>query len=116
MNTMNLVRYSVGYVFTISGLMKLVNTEMSHTFIDLGLPFPLYFMYVLALTEVICGLLILAKKHVRTASIPLILIMIAALILTKFPLLHQGILTFAFQARLDLVMLALVAILYKSHR
>jgi putative oxidoreductase len=111
---MNLIRYSVAFVFITSGLMKLISEELGNTFVGLGLPYPIYFMYVVALTEIICGGLILANKHVKTASIPLILIMVAALILTKLPILHSGLISFAFNARLDIVMLALLAILYKS--
>jgi putative oxidoreductase len=117
MSALNLIRYSVAYVFIVSGLMKLLSEELGNTFIGLGLPFPIYFMYVVALTEIVCGGLILANKHVKSASIPLILIMIAAIILTKLPILHAGLIEFAFNARLDIVMLALLAILYKGfHR
>ena len=115
MHSMNFIRYSVAYVFIISGAMKIVSEELATTFINLGLPYPIYFMYLIALTEIICGCLILANKKVKTASIPLILIMIAAIILTKIPLLHAGILTFAFQARLDIVMIFLLAILYRKN-
>lgn len=113
MNSMNFIRYSVAYVFIISGLMKIVSEELATTFINLGLPYPIYFMYLVALTEIVCGGFILANKKVRTATIPLILIMIAAIILTKIPLLHGDLLSFAFHARLDIVMLFLLLILYK---
>lgn len=115
MHSMNFIRYSVAYVFIISGAMKIVSEELATTFINLGLPYPIYFMYVVALTELVCGGLILANKKVKTASIPLILIMIAAIILTKVPLLRAGLLTFAFQARLDIVMIFLLAILYRKN-
>lgn len=117
MNAVNLIRYSVAYVFITSGLMKLLSEELANIFIGLGLPFPIYFMYLVALTEIICGGLILANKYVKKASMPLILIMIAAIILTKIPVLHAGLIEFAFNARLDIVMLTLLLILYKgSHR
>lgn len=114
MKSITYIKYSVAFVFITSGLMKLLNEELGNTFIGLGLPYPIYFMNAVALVEIVCGCLILANKHVKTAAIPLILIMIAAIILTKIPLLHSGLVSFAFSARLDIVMLALLAILYKN--
>ncbi|WP_419392842.1 hypothetical protein [Cytobacillus praedii] len=55
----------------------------------------------------------MANKQVKNATIPLITIMAAALLLTKIPLLHTGFMPFAFNARLDLIMLVLLFILYK---
>ncbi|MBS4220156.1 DoxX family protein [Bacillus sp. FJAT-49711] len=108
-----LIRYAVAYVFIISGLMKLVNEDLGSTFINLGLPFPLYIMYAVAIIEIVCGILILANKMVHHAVIPLIGIMIAALLLTKVPSLNMGFMPFAFNARLDIVMLVLLWVLYK---
>ncbi|MCR2822000.1 DoxX family protein [Lederbergia panacisoli] len=107
------MRYVIAYVFIISGLMKLVNEDLGSVFIQLGLPFPLYLMYAVAAIEVVCGILILANKMVHHAVIPLIGIMIAAILLTKVPSLHSGFMPFAFNARLDIVMLVLLWVLYK---
>lgn len=115
MNALTYIRYSVAFVFITSGLMKFLSEELVNTFIGLGLPYPVYFMHIVALVEIICGLLIAANKHVRNAAIPLILIMVAAIILTKVPLLPSGLVFFAFSARLDIVMLILLAILYKKN-
>jgi uncharacterized membrane protein YphA (DoxX/SURF4 family) len=93
--------------------MKLISTELAHSFIALGLPYPQLMLYVVALLEIICGLLILANKSVKNAVIPLIGIIIAALLLTKLPSLNTGLLQFAFNARLDIVMLGLLFVLYK---
>ncbi|HYK73135.1 MAG TPA: DoxX family membrane protein [Pseudoneobacillus sp.] len=114
-SAMNLLRYVVAYVFIISGIMKFVSTELGNHFIHLGLPYPLTVMYVVAIVELICGALILMNKRVKKAAMPLLVIMIAAFLLTKVPLLHTGFFTFAFNARLDVVMLLLLFILYKSH-
>lgn len=113
LSVIHLIRYSVAYVFITSGVMKLVSDELGNYFISLGLPFPLYLMYFVSLIEIICGILILANKQVKNAAIPLITIMIAALLLTKIPLLHTGFMPFAFNARLDIIMLVLLFILYK---
>lgn len=109
---MNLIRYLVAYVFLTSGIMKLVSSELGNYFIHLGLPFPLKMMYIVAFFEIVCGLLILFNKVVKKATIPLIVIMIAAFLLTKVPILHTGFLQFAFNARLDIIMLILLFILY----
>lgn len=110
----SLIRYAVAFVFITSGVMKLFSTELAQVFIGLGLPFPDILLYVTAFLEIFCGLLILVNRSVKNAVIPLIGIMIAAIFLTKFPLLNSGILQFAFKARLDIVMLVLLYILYSK--
>lgn len=111
-----LIRYTIAYVFITSGLMKLFNAELSSYFLNLGLPFPLHFMYLLAFVEILSGCFIALNKFVREASIPLIFIMIGALLLTKVPSLHTGFLSFAFGARLDIVMLLLLFIVYTERK
>lgn len=112
-STLNVIRYAVAYVFIISGFMKLLNTELANHFLSIGLPYPQLMLKLVILLEIGCGVLILANKSVKKASIPLIAIMIAAILLTKLPILNAGFLPFAFNARLDLVMLMLLIILYK---
>lgn len=109
---MKLLRYLVAYVFITSGLMKLLSVELQNYFISLGLPYPLQVMYVVAFLELVCGILILMNKRVKYASIPLMIIMIGAFLLTKVPILHNGFMPFAFQARIDVIMLVLLFILY----
>jgi putative oxidoreductase len=107
-----LIRYAVAYVFITSSLMKFLNTEMETHFLQLGLPYPHLLLKLVILVEVVCGVLILINKSVKNAVIPLIGIMIVAILLTKVPLLHTGFLAFAFNARLDIVMLILLVYLY----
>lgn len=114
-STMNLVRYAVAYVFIISGLMKLLNSELANHFLSIGLPYPQLMLKLVILLEIGCGVLILANQYVKNAVIPLIAIMIAAILITKLPLLNTGFMPFAFNARLDLVMLVLLIILYKRY-
>lgn len=109
---MTIVRYLVGYVFITSGIMKFINPELAETFIGLNLPFPVQFMTAVAVIEIICGLLIILKKWVQKAAFPLIGIMIGAIILTKLPVLDDSFMQFAFNARLDIVMLVLLTYLY----
>ncbi|MDF0725834.1 DoxX family protein [Cytobacillus sp. S13-E01] len=112
LSTSKLIRYIVAYVFITSGLMKLISAELSQYFISLGLPYPTVTLYVIALIEISCGILLVLNKNVKHATLPLILIMIAALLITKVPILHTGLVQFAFSARLDIVMLVLLFILY----
>ncbi|MGY3715709.1 DoxX family protein [Sutcliffiella cohnii] len=110
----DLIRYVVAFVFIVSGLMKLTQPHMLTTFSEIGIPFPYYMMYVLALLEVILGLLISINKWVLNATLPLIIIMITALAFTKLPVISNGIIPFLFQSRLDLTILILLFVLYRS--
>jgi putative oxidoreductase len=114
LTTASLIRFAVAFVFITSGVMKLFSAELAEVFIQLGLPFPDILFYVTALLEIICGILILLNRSVKNAVIPLIGIMIAAILLTKLPILSTGVLQFAFKARLDIVMLILLYILYSK--
>lgn len=71
-------------------------------------------MYVIALIEMICGIFILFNKWTRIATIPLMVIMLAALLLTKIPTLHSGFIQFAFNARLDIAMLVLLFLIFSQ--
>ncbi|WNS76593.1 DoxX family protein [Bacillus sp. DTU_2020_1000418_1_SI_GHA_SEK_038] len=114
-STDQLIRYAVAYVFIIAGLIKFINPEMGTYFVNLGLPYPISVMYIVAIVELICGVLILLNRSVANATLPLIGIMIVAIILTKIPTLHAGFFQFAANARLDIVMLILLFILYNHH-
>lgn len=112
MDSYRWIRMAVAYVFITSGMMKFVIPQLAQTFIELNLPFPTQLMFVVAIVEIIGGILLLANKSVKLAVMPLIGIMVAAIILTKLPLLQTGFMPFAFQARLDIVMLILLFILF----
>ncbi|KRG09639.1 DoxX family protein [Lederbergia galactosidilytica] len=107
------LRYVVAYVFIVSGLMKLISSELGDFFIQLGLPFPEITLYVVAFTEIIAGILLLFNIATKLATIPLMAIMIAALIITKIPILSTDFIQFLFEARLDITMFVLLIILYK---
>ena len=111
-STMGLIRYAVAYVFIVSGLMKLLNAETANHFLGLGLPYPDRMLQLVIILEIGCGIFILLNRSVKTAAIPLIAIMIAAILITKLPSLNTGFLQFAFNAKLDIVMLVLLIILY----
>lgn len=94
--------------------MKLISADIQNYFLSLELPYPHQVMYLVAFVELICGVLILVNKGVKKATIPLIIIMIGAFLITKVPVLHSGFMPFAFNARLDIIMLVLLFILH-SH-
>jgi putative oxidoreductase len=117
MNLANWLCYAVGYVFITSGVMKLLVVESKAMFFSLGLPYPETTLFLVAITEIACGALIAAGMYVRKATIPLIIIMIVAIYLTKLPkLFDEGFLTFASQARLDIVVLILLLLLNQHVR
>lgn|SRR5690625_2307242 len=110
----NWVCYIVGYVFIISGIMKLIMGDFLATFVGIGVPYPEIAIFILSIIEISCGAFIIAHLYVRQAAIPLIVVMVGAILLTKVPiLLEDGILSFLFHARLDVVMLTLLILLWK---
>src|SRR5690625_6992907 len=81
-------------------------------FLHLGLPFPYMTLFLVAMIEIACGALVIARMYVKYATIPLIVIMIGALVIVKLPLLiKEGILSFVFESRLDFVTLILLIFL-----
>jgi len=72
----NILRYIVAYIFTISGLKKLLNEEIADHFMNLGTFYTKLTLYIVALLEIVCGILIAFNKWVKLASIPLIIIII----------------------------------------
>ncbi|MFC4402573.1 DoxX family protein [Gracilibacillus xinjiangensis] len=113
LSSSHLIRYAVGYVFIVSAIMKLFVADLTSAFASYGLPYPDVVVLIVGITELICGVLIASNYYVRKAALPLLVIMAVALLLTKVPLLHNGLFQFAFEARLDIVMLILLYILWK---
>lgn len=117
MNQFKWICYAVGYVFITSGIMKLLDPEFQNTFNNLGLPFPGTMLFIVAIVEVACGMLLLGRMYVNQASVALIIVMAGAIYLTKIPILTaQGILEFAFEARLDIIMLIFLILLWMSKK
>jgi putative oxidoreductase len=109
--------YAIGFVFITSGMIKLVISDFKTTFTQLGMPFPEVTLFLIAIIEVACGILVAGRIYLKIAVAPLILIMLGALYVTKLPiLLHKGLLLFLFEARLDIVMLILLLIAWSKHK
>ncbi|TQS76313.1 DoxX family protein [Ornithinibacillus gellani] len=106
--------YGIGYVFIVSGAMKLLNENFKTTFAELGIPFPALMLFIVAITEIACGAFIAGQIYLKQAVAPLILILIAAIILTKLPLVSApGILAFAFEARLDIILILVLLFIHR---
>src|SRR5699024_786158 len=94
--------------------MKLIMGDFLATFVNIGMPYPEMTIFFLALIEIGCGAFIIARLYVKHAAIPLMIIMIGAIILTKVPILvNDGILSFLFHARLDVIMFILLFLLWQ---
>ncbi|WP_156289902.1 DoxX family protein [Oceanobacillus salinisoli] len=108
------VCYSIGYVFITSGIVKLVINDFKVIFANLGIPYPEFTLFLVAMIEISCGGLIVARMYVQQAAAPLIFIMLSAIFLTKLPILSDGgLVHFLFEARLDIVMLMLLVVVWK---
>jgi putative oxidoreductase len=114
-----LVRVAAGLVFVVSGLLKfLYENHGVARFAKLGLPAPALLSPFVGAVEISSGLLLAVGLFTRLASLPLVVDMLVAIAVTKLPLLvgpgkepvsappKTGVLAFAYQARLDLAMLA----------
>ncbi|MBO0992584.1 DoxX family protein [Bacillus sp. SD088] len=107
------LRYVVAYIFIVSGLMKIVSSELGSYFVQLGLPFPEITLYIVAFIEIIAGVCLLLKIVPKLATIPLMAIMLTAIVITKIPILSTDFMKFLFEARLDITVLVLLIVLYK---
>jgi len=115
MDTMKWLCYAVGYVFITSGVLKLVDGSFIGLFANLGMPFPEFTLYLVAIIELACGMLILGRMYLNLAVLPLLFIMFGAIFITKLPIiLSGGFLSFAFEARLDIIMIILLLLIRKS--
>src|SRR5690625_4146296 len=95
--------------------MKLLVADFTSIFINLGFTFSIASLWLIALAEVACGMLLIGKLYVNQAAVVLGAIMISAILITNIPIfLTQGILSFAFEARLDIVMLLLLILIWKK--
>ena len=87
--TIAIIRLMVGVVFLSEGMQKFLFPSIrgAGRFDKIGLPSPEFLGHFVGTFEVICGMLILAGFCTRLASIPLFVIMIVALVTTKFEIL-----------------------------
>ncbi len=86
-----LIRLMVGAVFLSEGIQKFLFADKlgAGRFEKIGLPSPEFLGGLVGSFEIICGLLILVGLLTRLASVPLIIIMFAAIATTKSELLAE---------------------------
>lgn len=125
---MILVRVMVGLVFLLEGVLKFVRPDEigAGRFAAIGLPFPHQMATLVGGIEITGGAFILLNFYAGDAALALLVVILTALVTTKFPVLlgrplgpfaleklpRYGFLSFLHQARTDLCMIfGLVAIL-----
>jgi|SRR5699024_4434547 len=115
MNILRWTCYAVGYVFIISGLLKLVDSSFTQNFAMMGMPLPEISVYAVGLLEFGCGMLILGRLYLRLAAVILFFIMIGAILVASLPMVFtEGILTFLFEIRLNVILMILLTFIFYS--
>ncbi|AOZ98746.1 DoxX family protein [Flavobacterium commune] len=106
--TIILIRLIVGAVFLSEGIQKFLFPALrgAGRFEKIGLPSPEFLGSFVGAFEIICGLLLLIGLFSRLASIPLIVIMLVALAITKSEVyLEEGLWELIHESRTDWAML-----------
>jgi putative oxidoreductase len=109
------IRLIVGLIFMNEGLLKYMSLEVYGPlyFNEIGFNHAFFWAYFAGAFEISCGFLILMGLMTRVASIPLFIIMIAAFVTTKIPLLfNSGFWTFAHGYSLDFSLTVLLIPLF----
>lgn len=108
----------VGLIFLSEGIQKFLfpQTLGVGRFSRIGIPYPSIMVIVVAVTEIIFGLLLTIRIRIKLAVIPLLLVIIGAIYFTKYPMYKKfGFWHTAHEARTDLLMLfSLVYMAIKS--
>lgn len=80
-----LVRLMVGLVFVSEGIQKFVYPALrgAGRFEKIGLPQPYFLGYFVGTFEIVCGIMVVSGLLARLAAIPLTVIMLVAIALTK---------------------------------
>jgi len=111
-----LIRFYVGLIFVGEGVLKFLRPEAlgPGRFEKAGIPAGAFIAKLDGMTEILCGVMILAGLMVRLAVLPMIVDMIGALTITKLPLLwgsaplyptEGGLWDFFHEGRLEIAML-----------
>ena len=111
-----LIRLYVGLVFAGEGVLKFLRPDQlgPGRFDKVGIPGATFFAYLDGAFEIGCGVMILVGLLTRLATVPMIVDMIGALVITKVPLLwghaalypkEGGFWDFFHEGRLEVAML-----------
>lgn len=117
MTPMKMICYVVGFVFFVSGLTKFLDPSMAAAFQQMGVPFADIVFFVVALVEVMAGMLLIGRMYIHLIVPPLLFIMSGALFFSKLPTLtNEGFIAFLFASRLDIALFMLLIVLWKNNR
>jgi len=111
-----LIRLYVGLIFAGEGILKFLRPDAlgPGRFVKAGIPGGTFFAYLDGIAEIGCGAMILAGLLTRLATLPMIIDMLGALVITKVPLLWShaplypkegGFWDFFHEGRLEVAML-----------
>ena len=111
------VRLITGLIFISEGIQKyLIVTIFGPVFFkEIGFANPMFWVYFTGTFEILCGIMVLLGLFTRLASIPLLIIMIIAFIITKLPLFStKGLWTLLHEYSIDfsLTMLLFMLLIY----
>jgi putative oxidoreductase len=103
-----LIRLMVGCVFLSEGLQKFLFADKlgSGRFAKIGLPHPDILGPIVGAFEIVCGIMVLMGLFTRLAALPVLVIILAAISLTKSQLfIHDGFWSMLHDSRTDWSML-----------
>ena len=113
-----LVSGIVGLIFLSEGIQKFLFPETlgAGRFARIGIPYSNITVIIVAICEIVFGLLLALRIRIKLVVIPLLIVIIGALFYTKYPQLkREGFWISAHEARTDLLMFTcLVFLSYKS--
>ena len=108
----------VGLIFLSEGIQKFVFPESlgAGRFEKIGIPYAHITVIVVAICEIVFGLLLTIRIRIKLVVIPLLIVIIGALYYTKYPQFRrEGIWPTAHDARTDLLMFtSLIFLAFKS--
>ena len=108
----------VGLIFLSEGIQKFLFPETlgAGRFAKIGIPYANITVIIVAICEIIFGLLLTLRIRIKLAVIPLLIVIIGALYYTKFPQLkREGFWPAVHDARTDLLMFtSLLFLFFKS--
>lgn len=84
-----LIRILLAGVFVFEGIQKLIHPDKlgAGRFEKIGIPFPELMGPFVGWVELICGLMFIVGFFARAAAVPIIIVMIVAIVSTKYPVL-----------------------------
>jgi uncharacterized membrane protein YphA (DoxX/SURF4 family) len=114
-STTIIIRIIAGLIFISEGILKYKQAQWlgPGRFTEIGLTHPFFWAYFTGAVEILCGTLVLFGLFTRLASVPLMIVMLTALVITKLPLIDTGgIWTFLHEYTTDFALTLLLILLF----